>query len=44
MVKKLLKLFMRLQKTNQKEFRIKKVIKKREINFISNGKGMIIHQ
>ena len=32
-----------LQKTNQKEFRIEKVIKKKEISYISNGKAMIIH-
>ena len=31
-----------LQKTNQKEFRIQKVIKK-VINFMSNGKVVIIH-
>ena len=32
-----------LQKTNQEKFRIGKVPKKKVINFISNGKGMIIH-
>ena len=32
-----------LQKTNQEEFRIKKVIKQKEINFKLNGKDMIIH-
>ena len=32
-----------LQKTNQKEFRIEKIIKKKVINYLSNGKGMIIH-
>ena len=32
-----------LQKTNQKEFRIEKVIKKKVINYMSNGKVMIIH-
>ena len=31
-----------LQKTNQQELRIEKVIKK-EINYMSNGKDMIIH-
>ena len=31
-----------LQKTNQKEFRIEKVIKRKEINFMLNGKDMII--
>ena len=31
-----------LQKTNQKEFRIEKVIKKKEISYMSNGKVMII--
>ena len=31
-----------LQKTNQKEFSIEKVIKQKEINFMSNGRGMII--
>ena len=33
----------KLQKTNQKEFRIKKVIKKMTINSMSNRKVMIIH-
>ena len=32
-----------LQKANLKEFRIKKVIKKKVINYISNGKVIIIH-
>ena len=32
-----------LQKTNQKEFRIEKVIKKKETSYMSNGKDMIIH-
>ena len=32
-----------LQKTNQEEFRIKKVIKQKEINFKLNGKDIIIH-
>ena len=32
-----------LQKTNQKEFRIEKVIKKRVINYMSNEKVIIIH-
>ena len=32
-----------LQKTNQDEFRIEKVIKKKVINFISNGRVMIVH-
>ena len=31
-----------LQKTNQEEFRIEKVIKKNETNYASNGTGMII--
>ena len=31
-----------LQKTNQQEFRIEKVIKKKVINYMSNGKVMII--
>ena len=30
-----------LQKTNQKEFRIEKVIKKKTINYMSNGKAII---
>ena len=30
-----------LRKTNQKEFRIEKVIKRKETNYISNGKDMI---
>ena len=32
-----------LQKVNLKEFRIKKVIKRKVINYISNGKVIIIH-
>ena len=32
-----------LQKTNQKEFRIEKVIKKKEASYMSNRKDMIIH-
>ena len=32
-----------LQKTNQEEFRIEKVIRQKEINFMLNGKIMIIH-
>ena len=31
------------QKTNQKEFRIEKVIKKKEASYMSNRKDMIIH-
>ena len=31
------------QKTNQEEFRIEKVIKEKEINYISNGKVMMRH-
>ena len=31
-----------LQKTNQEKFRIEKVLKKKVINCMSNGKGMII--
>ena len=31
------------QRTNQEKFRIKKVIKKKVINCMLNGKGMIIH-
>ena len=31
-----------LQKTNQKEFRIEKVLKKKVIDCVSNGKDMII--
>ena len=44
MIKKLLEHFMKkkLQKTNQEEFRIEKVIKKRVI-YMLNGKDMIIH-
>ena len=29
--------------TSQKEFRIEKVIKRKVINYLSNGKDMIIH-
>ena len=45
MVKKLLEHFMKkkLKKTNQKEFRIEKVIRKGEKSYMSNGKDMIIH-
>ena len=32
-----------LQKTNQQEFRIEKVIKRKVINYMSNGKVMIVH-
>ena len=32
-----------LQKTNQEEFRIEKVIKRKGDKIMSNGKGMIIH-
>ena len=32
-----------LEKTNQKEFRIEKVLKKKVISCMLNGKGMIIH-
>ena len=32
-----------LQKTNQQEFRIEKVIKEKVINYMSNGKVMIVH-
>ena len=33
-----------VQKTNQQEFRIEKVIKRKKVvNYISNGKVMIIH-
>ena len=31
-----------LQKTNQEEFRIEKVIKRKKKSYISNGKAMII--
>ena len=31
-----------LQKTNQKEFRIEKVIKRKGVNFMLNGKDMIV--
>ena len=32
-----------LQKTTQQEFKIKKVIKKKVINYMSNGEVMIVH-
>ena len=32
-----------LQKTNEQEFRIEKGIKKKVINYMSNGKVMIAH-
>ena len=32
-----------LQKTNQQEFRIEKISKKKIINYMSNGKIMIVH-
>ena len=32
-----------LQKTNQEEFRIEKVINKKETSYMSNGKDMIVH-
>ena len=32
-----------LKKTNQQEFRIKKSLKEKEINYMSNGKDVIIH-
>ena len=32
-----------LQRTNQEEFRIEKVIKKKETSYMSNGKAMMIH-
>ena len=32
-----------LQKANQEEFRIEKVIKRKETSYMSNGKDMIIH-
>ena len=32
-----------LQKTNQKEFRIEKKLRRKVINYMSNGKDMIIH-
>ena len=31
------------QKTNQKEFRIETVLKRKDDNYMSNGKGIIIH-
>ena len=40
MLKKLLQHFM---KKNQEKFRIEKVIKKKETNYMSNGKDMIIN-
>ena len=45
MVKKLLEHFMKkkLQKIDQQEFRIEKVLRKRVINYMLNGKDMIIH-
>ena len=33
----------KLEKTNQKEFRIEKVIKRKVINYMLNGKVVIIH-
>ena len=43
MVKKLKVVFYEkeLQKTNQKEFRIEKVLKRKVINYMSNGKDII---
>ena len=35
--------FSELEKTNQQEFRIEKILKKKTINYISNGKDIIIH-
>ena len=32
-----------LQKTNQQKFRIEKVVKKKEVDYILNEKDMIIH-
>ena len=32
-----------LRKTNQQRLRIEKVIKRKEINYMSNGKDMITH-
>ena len=32
-----------LQKTNQKEFKIEKIIKGKETSYMSNGEDMIIH-
>ena len=32
-----------LQKTNQQKFRVEKVIKKKVINYVPNGKVMIVH-
>ena len=32
-----------LQKTNQQEFRVEKVIKEKVINYMSNGKIMVVH-
>ena len=44
MVKKLLEYLIkkRLNKTNENEFRIEKVIKKKGKSYMSNGKDMII--
>ena len=44
-VKKVLRTFYekKLQKTNQKELRIEKVLRKKVINYMLNGKVMIIH-
>ena len=44
-VKKLLRTFYekKLQKTNQKELRIEKVLRKKMINYMLNAKVMIIH-
>ena len=43
LIKKNLEQKKELQKTNQKEFRIEKVLKEKVINYMSNGKGVIIH-
>ena len=32
-----------LQKTSQEKFRIEKIIKRKGVNFMSNGKDKIIH-
>ena len=44
-VKKVLRTFYekKLQRTNQKELRIEKVLRKKVINYMLNGKVMIIH-
>ena len=44
MVNPLLELFYEkeLQKTSQEKFKIEKVLKRKVINCVSNGKGMII--